>query len=135
MNRIVEDSAMKKGALKNSIAVVVTLAALFLTACGPAPFPADKESYIGSWSSSDGTYFLYIGEDALVEQQQYTAGGQSSLSGAISEWKGDNFVVFFHEFIVEDTPHDVDVSDESAEGGTFVETHMTVDGFDLVKSN
>lgn len=66
---------------------------------GAAGVPADKQAYIGDWTADGVT--LSIAADGEVRFRQVvvteTADGTSTntrnVSGPISEWKGDSFVV------------------------------------------
>src|SRR5438132_1453253 len=99
--------------MRNSLSLIAVAVALFVVAgCGAPPFPKDKLSYIGTWSftakNNVESVSLNIDSDGNVQDQEIASdGNELDRSGPISDWKGDDFVVFFHQYQVTKTPRAV----------------------------
>jgi len=98
---------------------LVLASSLALTACDAGPLPTDKQDYAGHWRG-DGMD-LIIASSGKVQYKRAKGKGQVEISGPISEWHDEDFVVgvmvMKTKFDVTEPPKEVD--------GVWV---MTVDG-------
>ena len=101
----------------------ILLLTLFLYGCGK-PVPADKSNYVGQWRAP-GMYLL-ITKDGSVEYKRSKGGAETSISGPLQEFQGNNFTVgvwfISTTFVVSKPPYQ--------EGGRW---KMVVDGVELTK--
>lgn len=106
------------------LAVISTL----LVACSK-PLPTDKQNYLGTWQSEDGSVNLMITPEGRVEYSNKQPNSSSSVSAPISKFEGNNFSAgigpLSTEFKVSQTP-------QQTANGTW---SMTVDGRVLNKVN
>lgn len=97
---------------------------LALTACDAGPLPADKQDYAGHWRGEGMD--LIIETSGKVRFKRAKGKGQVEISGPISGWYDEDFVVgvmvMKTKFDVAEPPKEVD--------GVWV---MTVDGVLLAR--
>ena len=109
--------------MKSRLAVLLA-SALALTACSAGPLPPDKQDYAGHWRG-DGMD-LIIEHSGDVRFKRVEGKGQVEISGPISEWHDEDFVVgvmvMKTKFDVAEAPKEVD--------GVWI---MTVDGVLLAR--
>jgi hypothetical protein len=88
--------------------------------------PADKQDYVGLWTSSE--IMLSISAGGRVEYEKRSGGSKKTISAPIQKFEGNNFVVgalgINTTFVVSDPPH------QDSTGAW----KMTVDGNELTKN-
>jgi hypothetical protein len=103
--------------------VLVLLLSFVLFGCA-IPVPSDRVNYIGEWSALD--MHLLITQDGSVRYWRLRRGLETSISGPLRGFEGDNFVVglplLSTTFVVSRPPYN--------ENGTW---KMVVDGVELTK--
>jgi hypothetical protein len=106
------------------LAGVLLLAALLL-GCGN-PVPAEKMDYVGEWESPE--MYLLITADGSVRYWRLRRGAETSITGPLRYFEGDDFVVglplLSTTFVVSTPPYNED--------GTW---KMVVDGVLLARSH
>ena len=98
-----------------------------LSSCGtPVQMPADKQEYVGAWTSA--SMCLTISEHATVSYERVGKKGKTVIRAPIKAFEGDDIVVGFlfikNTFDVEEPPYH--------DGGTW---RMRVDGVELVRTD
>lgn len=112
--------------MKKAAGIFTILIFLFtVCSCGTKEMPADKQEYIGVWTSDKIS--LIITKGCRVEyKKQLSDVSSKSVNGPIQKFEGNNFVVgalgIKTTFIVTEPPH--------IEAGVM---KMTVDGEELIK--
>src|SRR5687767_4188362 len=107
---------------------ITCLLALTIASCGMKGIkvPADKQDYIGLWTSSE--IMLSISSGGRVEYEKKSGGSSKSIKAPIQKFEGNNFVVgalgINTTFVVSDPPH---------KDSTGV-WKMTVDGNELTRA-
>ncbi len=99
--------------LSNKNLAVSTFIAIFisisLAGCGE-PIPEDKMNYIGEWQGAE--MYLLIQQDGRLKYKRSKKIGNTSITGPIKEFKGDDFIVgilfLTTTFEVSKPPYEVD---------------------------
>ncbi|HWP84754.1 MAG TPA: hypothetical protein VNN17_06160 [Terriglobia bacterium] len=106
--------------------VILMLLGATLSGCAK-PVPLDKSDYVGEWTSPE--MYLLITQDGSVRYQRLRRGMETSLTGPLQEFIGNDFRVgfwfFSTTFVVSTPPHQTD-------DGTW---RMVVDGVELIRAD
>ena len=106
--------------------VFVLFLTLVLAGCGK-PVPPEKADYVGEWSSLE--MYLLITPDGSVRYRRLRGGMETSISGPLQGFEGDNFIVglplrwLSTTFVVSTPPRN--------ENGTW---KIVVDGVELTRA-
>ena len=84
--------SFRRGSIRRMRGLALLPLLTVVVACGaPAPLPADKTDYAGTWEG-DGVR-LQVSLDAQVSYDRKKGAGNEHTEGPIAGWVGDSFVV------------------------------------------